>query len=266
MSNYDVNTLGLKEARWNQSGVLTLVNRVTVLLKTGKGVIRTKMNSQLAAIVLDPNGDPNTKQLIKDAVIKQMDSEHVESKECNNNILSSSGSTCNNTLLNIQPEPGPSNCDWNVNTQAGPAPKKLNIQSGPSQTQETNTSFNNLSSDESALLNLDLDLASIVSKWCNDPFTVAPTSSSVANEEGCIINFFGSSLNGEHGVTSIVGRDSKDLYESGSIGAPQETPDTINGEHTFRNKAAREEETSGTSYNSEQSSNYPVSSDEGTGC
>ncbi|CAG2218807.1 unnamed protein product [Mytilus edulis] len=108
---------------------------VTVLLKTGKGVIRTKMNSQLAAIVLDPNGDPNTKQLIKDAVIKQMDSEHVESKECNNNILSSSGSTCTNTLLNIQPEPGPSNCDWNVNTQAGPAPKKLNIQSGPSQTQ-----------------------------------------------------------------------------------------------------------------------------------
>lgn len=79
--------------------------------------------------------DPNTKQLIKDAVIKQMDSEHVESKECNNNILSSSGSTCTNTLLNIQPEPGPSNCDWNVNTQAGPAPKKLNIQSGPSQTQ-----------------------------------------------------------------------------------------------------------------------------------
>lgn len=95
---------------------------------------------------------------------------------------------------------------------------------------------------------------------------VAPTSSSVANEEGCIIKFFGSSLNGQHGVTSIVGRDSKDLYESGSIGAPQETPDTINGEHTFRNKAAREEETSGTSYNSEQSSNYPVSSDEGTGC
>ncbi|CAG2236835.1 unnamed protein product [Mytilus edulis] len=103
-------------------------------------------------------------------------------------------------------------------------------------------------------------------KSSNKQLWVAPKSSSDANEEGCIIKFFEISLNGEHGVTSIVGRDSKDLYESGSIGAPQETPDTINREHTFGNKAAREEETSGTSYNSDQSSNYPVSSDEGTGC
>ncbi|CAC5357657.1 unnamed protein product [Mytilus coruscus] len=36
---------------------------VTVLLKTEKGVIRTKMNSQLAAIVLDPNGGPAPKKL-----------------------------------------------------------------------------------------------------------------------------------------------------------------------------------------------------------
>ncbi|CAC5390723.1 unnamed protein product [Mytilus coruscus] len=92
----------------------------TVLLKTEKGVIRTKMNSQLAAIVLDPNGDPNTKQLIKDAVIKQMDN---ESKECNNNILSAPSSSGSTNTLNIQPGPSNSDSNPNLNTQSGPAPK-----------------------------------------------------------------------------------------------------------------------------------------------
>ncbi|VDI23957.1 Hypothetical predicted protein [Mytilus galloprovincialis] len=87
-----------------------------------------------------------------------------------------------------------------------------------------------------------------------------------AREEETSGTSYNSDQSSNYPVSSDEGtgcRDSKDLYESGSIGAPQETPDTINGEHIFGNKAAKEEETCGTSYNSDQSSNYPVSSDEG---
>ncbi|XP_052094368.1 uncharacterized protein LOC127730156 [Mytilus californianus] len=90
---------------------------------------------------------------------------------------------------------------------------------------------------------------------------VAPKSSSDsdAEEEGCSIEFFESSLNEENGITENQ-RTSIDLFESGSLDA-LETPDTKSGDDTLGNIAAREEETSGTSYNSDQNPDYPVSSD-----